>query len=127
NLCLPNESPKRCNREFSWEIVDRPVVASLLKVFEHDFKNSRSDLGKKVASGEIDARVTVSPFARDPLIDFIDSAKKSIQLQNQYLKDEEMNEALVRAARRGVRVEVQIASFCSFGKPSENDRSRVEE
>jgi phosphatidylserine/phosphatidylglycerophosphate/cardiolipin synthase-like enzyme len=126
NLCLAGSDTPRCNRDFSWEIFDGSIVDSLRMVFEHDARDSTVDLGEVIRAGELDPRLTVSPYARRDLIDLIDGAKTSITLQNQYLKDFPMNDALIRAARRGVKVRVQVSSFCAFGKPSDKERPKIE-
>ena len=66
---------------------------------------------------EAAAKLTVGPLSLDSLVTFIRSARESIQLENQYLKDPALNGALVDAAKRGVHVSVMVASACSFGRP----------
>jgi phosphatidylserine/phosphatidylglycerophosphate/cardiolipin synthase-like enzyme len=46
-----------------------------------------------------------------------------VEVENQYLKEEAVNEALKRAAFRGVEVKVTLASLCAFGKPKDKPRA----
>src|SRR5208283_1682371 len=57
---------------------------------------------------------------------FIDSANTSIDIETQYLKDPDLNEAIVRAAKKGVKVNVTVASVCAFGKPSTSEAAATQ-
>jgi cardiolipin synthase len=118
NLCDLPLAPSRCNRDYSVVTTDTKVIKTLGKVFDNDVKGIAYDL--KTILGDMD-RVTASPYSMQPLIDFINSAKKSIQLQNQYLNDPTLNQALIDAAGRGVKVFVQVASVTAFGKLNPDD------
>jgi phosphatidylserine/phosphatidylglycerophosphate/cardiolipin synthase-like enzyme len=51
------------------------------------------------------------------MVAFIRSAKSSIMIQNQYLHEKNINQALIDAAHAGVKVYVNVASLCAFGPP----------
>jgi phosphatidylserine/phosphatidylglycerophosphate/cardiolipin synthase-like enzyme len=118
NLCEKSENPPICNRDYTVVSRDPNVVRAIQTLVRADTANVPSNIPAVVASAG--NRITVSPFSLDPLVAFIDSARKSVQLENQYLKNPELNAAIVRAARRGVKVFVMVSSACSFGRPDEN-------
>lgn len=124
NLCNENQNPSKCNRDFSF-VSRRPfVVDALGTIFEHDLKGERYDLWN-LMSKRFQEKVTVSPFSEKPLVEFIDDARHSVELENQYLKEEAVNAALARAAGRGVSVKVTLASLCAFGKPTDKQRENL--
>ncbi len=113
NLCVIEDKPGTCNRDYSYVTRDDDVISGLSKIFEQDlnkihFKNDRPELAGKM---------TVSPFTKAPLISFIESATQHLQVENQYMKDPDVNGALMAAAKRGVNVEMTLASDCSFSAP----------
>jgi phosphatidylserine/phosphatidylglycerophosphate/cardiolipin synthase-like enzyme len=116
SFCDEAESPTVCNRDYSIVSRDPDVVKTIQKVFDADVAGRSIDMAAVLRTPEA-RRVTISPLSLDPIVAFIDSARKTIQLQNQYLKDPEYNAALVRAAKRGVKVFVMVASACAFGRP----------
>jgi len=116
SFCDEAENPTVCNRDFSVVSRDPDVVKTVQKVFDADVAGRSVDVAEILRTPEA-RRVTISPLSLDPIVAFIDSARKSIQLQNQYLKNPDYNAALVRAARRGVKVFVMVASACAFGRP----------
>jgi phosphatidylserine/phosphatidylglycerophosphate/cardiolipin synthase-like enzyme len=118
NLCDKSENPAVCNRDYTVVSRDPVVVRAIQAIVKADTENQVSDIPAIVNSTA--GRISVSPFSLDPLVRFIDSAKKTVQLENQYLKNPEMNAAIVRAARRGVKVFIMVASACAFGRPDEN-------
>ena len=71
--------------------------------------------------------LTISPFSFEPLSAFILSAKKSITIENQYLNDKRFNSAIVEAAKRGVKINITLASACSFGKPDFSTANKLSE
>jgi cardiolipin synthase len=92
-------------------------------VFQHDLSFEPYDLSSIIGS---ETRITASPLSMTPLMNFIDSAKKSIQLENQYLQDPTMNAHLIAAAHRGVKVFVMVASVTAFGRLSAtSDASQI--
>ena len=92
------------------------MVKVLSTVFENDLKGSSYNL-EAILNSSNAQKLTISPFSLAPLVQFINSAKKTIQIQNQYLKDPTMNAAIMKAAKRGVNVYVMVSSACSFGRP----------
>ena len=115
NLCDIQQGVGRCNRDYTVITQDKDVVKSLAAVFEEDLKGSKYDLQSLVKS-QLSPKVTVSPYARDQLQDFILSAKKSVWIQTQYLKDIELNQTIRKAASKGVKVTVNVGSPCSFSR-----------
>ncbi len=126
NLCTESADPSKCNRDYSYVIRRRRFVRALLRVFEMDILSTRYDLIETLRPGPA-KRITVSPLSLQPLIDFIKSAKKSIRIENQYLKDADLNQAIIDQAKAGVHVEVSLASLCAFSKPKANDRKKAQE
>ena len=124
NLNLGNGNPDKCNRDFSVVTRDSEVLLTLSRIFEGDLARRPYDL-KALLQGSVADKLTVSPLSLEPLIKFIASAKNSIRVQNQYLKEPALNDALMQAARRGVHVEIVTASACSFGHPSSSDINSV--
>lgn len=120
NLCDAAESPARCDRDFSFVIRNSAATSLLGQVFDGDLRGVSYDLKGMLAATEVQA-VTVSPWSLAPLIAFIGTAKRTIRLENQYLKEPALNQALVDAAQRGVHVEITLASACAFGHPSAAD------
>jgi phosphatidylserine/phosphatidylglycerophosphate/cardiolipin synthase-like enzyme len=118
SFCDASENPRVCNRDYSVVTRDPAVVAALRRIFEADLKGRRINIEAELqrTGGQ---RLTVSPHSLSPLVAFIDSARSTIQIQNQYLKDPVFNAAIVRAARRGVKVFVMVASACVFGPPDQ--------
>jgi phosphatidylserine/phosphatidylglycerophosphate/cardiolipin synthase-like enzyme len=124
SLCDLAENPSRCDRDFSYVTFDDKNVKTLTAVFERDLMQSKYDLDALLKS-DGNTALTVSPLALKPIVNLIASAKKSIILENQYLKEKEMNQALIDAAKRGVDVQILTASVCSFGAPKEQDKKET--
>lgn len=124
SLCEEDSLPTKCNRDYSFVIEEPSLVRSLQAVAEKDRLSKTYDL-KGVLSDEARNDLTIGPFALEPLVAFINSAQRSIRLQNQYLKEPSINDALVSAAKRGVKIELTVASACSFGAPSASDTNKV--
>ncbi len=120
NLCNQKQNPVKCNRDYSVVLRDNDVSAALEKIFVNDLAAKRYDLAA-ILDDKVKNKITVSPLSLEPTLAFIKTAKKSIKIQNQYLKETNMNKALTEAAKNGVKVEIMVASLCSFGKPSERD------
>ncbi|NDF14174.1 hypothetical protein EB061_02485 [bacterium] len=125
SLCDVGENPSVCNRDYTLVTRDPAVVASLKRIFEADLKGRKINLEAELQAARAQ-RLTVSPLSLAPLVAFIDSAKETVQIQNQYLKDPVLNAAIVRAARRRnpkggyVKVFVMVGSACVFGPPDQN-------
>lgn len=122
SFCNLKYDPERCNRDYTMVTSVPEVVRTLAAVFERDLKGKSYDLADLLAKVG-SPKVTVSPRSIDQLITFIKSAKKSIRIQAQYLKEPRINEALQSMAKK-VRVMVNAASPCSFGKPSDSDKKK---
>ncbi|MGZ3693612.1 MAG: phospholipase D-like domain-containing protein [Bdellovibrionota bacterium] len=120
NLCDLEFDPKTCNRDYTYVTDDADIVTSLQKVVDKDVIGKAYDVGSVIVRGA-DKKVTVGPNSLDPIVTFIKSAQSKIQIENQYLKEPTINEALIAAAKSGVDVQVTVASECSFGKPSPSE------
>ncbi len=105
-----------CNRDYTVLSSDPNVVSSLYSIFELDFKGNAYDLPTILKSNSAQ-KITVSPYSLNPIVMFIRTAKKSILIENQYLKNSVMNDELMAASKRGVKVFIVVSSTCSFGKP----------
>ncbi len=114
----------RCNRDYSLVSNESVVVSTLRDIFEADLEGKRYNLAAVIPSS-LQSDLTVSPNSAEEIIGFIDGAKKSIELQTQYLKAPDINQALIKAAKRGVKVSLMLSSLCAFGsaKPSEIQRA----
>ena len=124
NLCNHGSKPGHCNRDFTY-VSRLPFVAEgLSAIFEKDLAG-KSYLLNETVSARFRRKITVSPDSLAPLVEFIQSAKNSIEIENQYLKDPILNQALIAAARRGVVVSVVLSSLCSFGKPKERQKQEA--
>lgn len=128
NLCNQNQKPSTCNRDFSYVTRDKDVIAGLKNVFESDLTQKRYDLKELLTSNpDLAAKMTVSPYSLEPLVQFVNSAQASLKIQNQYLKETGWNNAIIDAAKRGVKVEMMLTSACSFGPPSETEKRKLSE
>lgn len=116
NLCDLTESPSRCNRDFSIVSTDPKVITEVEQVFSNDLNGVTYNLNT-ILQNVSPSRLTVSPYSMSPLVAFIASAKKTIQIENQYLKDPTLNQALIDAAKkRKVSVFVMTESVSGFAK-----------
>jgi len=118
SLCHLQANPARCNRDYSVIISQPGLVVILNAVFEKDVLAKAYDLKSLLASFPGAAQLTVSPLSLAPLLAFIRSARTSLIIQNQYLHEPNINSALREVAKRGVKVSINIASPCAFGRPS---------
>jgi phosphatidylserine/phosphatidylglycerophosphate/cardiolipin synthase-like enzyme len=120
NLCLASESETTCNRDYSYIDDDSTTVATIEAIFSADLADNAYDVRTLIPSSLANV-LTVSPYSLQPLVDFVNSAQTSIDLETQYLKEPTINSALEAAAARGVHVNVTTASVCAFGRPSSYD------
>ena len=130
NLCDPKQHLTRCDRDYSYVTRDPDIVSTLVKVIEADLKGERYDLAA-LLSPKVSEKLTVSPFpkspiSRHPLVEFIQSSHSSIDVQNQYLKEPEINAALEAASMSNRSTRVMVASSCSFGRPSATEQKKWE-
>lgn len=123
SLCA-NTGTKVCNRDFTLAISNRQTVGHLGTIFELDWLSIPYSIPKSIPQTAF-RTLTISPFSMISLLNFIESARSSIEIEQQYLKDPQMNEALYQAALRGVKVRILVASFCSFGPPSETEAQKA--
>lgn len=125
-LCDKRDSPATCNRDYSLLTQDLLVLLAVESVFQRDLIGKTYDV-RTYLTGLLANRLTISPYSLNPLLAFIRSARKTIQIENQYLKDPDFNGALMDASERGVKVFVMVASLCSFGKPEEpKDHAKIQ-
>lgn len=117
SLCSLDADPAVCDRDYSYVTDDADLIRSMQRVFEKDLIGKKYDI-ESVLSEEAAKRLTISPISLEPITAFIGSAQETLLIQNQYLKDKTLNDAIMAAAKRGVRVEVMEASPCSFSPPS---------
>ncbi|MBI4406139.1 MAG: hypothetical protein HY537_18415 [Deltaproteobacteria bacterium] len=116
NLCDLEFSPGRCNRDYTYLTDDPKIVTSLKAVIERDLMGQPYEV-ESVVEEEAKDQITIGPDSLKPLLAFIHSAEESIIIQNQYLKEPNINAALMEASRKGIDVKVMVASACAFGKP----------
>lgn len=126
NLCDSQLAPDRCNRDYSIVSDDLEVNSLLNSIFEKDLEGRQYDLSEFITP-DLSNKITVSPVSLKNILNFIRSAKSSIQVQNQYLNEPEINQALIAAAGRRVKVDITVASFCSFGRPSPSKNQKYTE
>ncbi len=124
SICDLNNGASKCNRDYSVVMDEQNKVQTLAKIFENDLKGKPYDL-TKILSDLPDHSLTASPYSMEPLVQFIGSAQKTIQIQNQYLKDPTLNAAIMEAGRRGVKIQVMVSSICSFGRASTNEMAKT--
>jgi len=124
NLCNLSQKPEKCNRDFSVVSRDSKIISFLATIFDNDVKAASYDLAG-LFDDILSAELTVSPLSLDPLVNLIKSAKVSIDLENQYLKEPTINAALIERASHGVKVNMTIASACSFGRPTAHDKLQI--
>lgn len=117
--------PSNCNRDYSYVTKNKKVIEFLKSVLEKDISGDRWNMKSDIANGH--PAVTVSPYLRPRLVSLIRSAKKSITVQNQYLEEPEVNQALVDKAQEGVEVKVMVSDFCNFGKPAASKKKKSQE
>ncbi len=85
------------NREYG--IIDRnPAdIAEIVKVFNADWNRTKPDLSN--------ARLIWSPVnSRSKTLEMIDSAKETLDIEEEELLDDEIEDHLIQAVRRGVKV-----------------------
>jgi phosphatidylserine/phosphatidylglycerophosphate/cardiolipin synthase-like enzyme len=125
SICDIASSAQVCNRDFSVVTDDLSEISSLRAVFESDLKGSPYDLGSIVQSLK-PGSLTISPYSMDPLVSFINGSKRTLQIENQYLKDPTLNQAVFNAGLRGVHVEVMVEDLCHFGWPTDHERAKLQ-
>jgi phosphatidylserine/phosphatidylglycerophosphate/cardiolipin synthase-like enzyme len=124
NLCNLIQQPDKCNRDFTVVTRDPEIISFLSTTFENDVKQVSYDLAG-LFNNSLSRKVTVSPLSLEPLIALIKSATVSIDMENQYLKEPTLNAAIQERAAHGVRVNIVMASTCSFGRPTDHEKQAV--
>jgi phosphatidylserine/phosphatidylglycerophosphate/cardiolipin synthase-like enzyme len=123
NLCI--DGATKCDRDFTLIYDDATVYGTLQSIFDADLKGVSYDV-RSLIPASLQDTLTVSPDSLTPIVNFINSAKESIDLEAQYLKEPHLNAALEAAANRGVRVSVTVASACAFGKPAASAAAEIQ-
>lgn len=116
SFCDKSQNARACNRDYTLFTQDPVAVRVLGVIFEHDLTGQPYDL-QRIVSSPMAQRLTISPFSKDPIVGAINNAKRSILIQNQYLFETNLNQALIDAAKRGVKVFVNVSSVCYFRRP----------
>jgi phosphatidylserine/phosphatidylglycerophosphate/cardiolipin synthase-like enzyme len=125
NMCIESEHPTQCDRDFSVIEDDQTVISTLENIFETDLKGVSYNVQSLIPASLADI-LTVSPVALQPLLDLVHSAKKSIVIETQYLKDPTFNAALVEMSKKpGMSVSVTTSSFCYFDPPSSSETNET--
>ncbi len=126
SLCSVSDDSSRCNRDYSVIIDEKASLNVLNKVFSADFAGRPAKMDQ-ILSDNPGHQLTISPYAHDTILKLVRSAKSSIALQAQYLKEPELNEELARAALRGVKVQATLASACSFARIDDAGADKLRE
>lgn len=67
------------------------------------------------------ASVSISPVARDSLLQLLSMAKKEIWIGSQYLSNSLVNQKLLELAKtKKIKINLLLSDFCYFGRPSES-------
>jgi phosphatidylserine/phosphatidylglycerophosphate/cardiolipin synthase-like enzyme len=118
----------KCNRDFSFVTRNRAEVRKLARIFEADLRGERYAL-KRESLDRGPRTITVSPYSSEPLVGFLRSAKRRIQIANQYLRENSLQDALIQASQRGVKVEATVSALCAFTSrltKKQADKAKVE-
>ena len=100
-------------RDFGLIVHDPTVINEVINVFEQDWQNSTSQQGLTPALSAV--HLVWSPVnSLAKLVNLISSAKKSLVVQVENLGAEQIQAALIAAAKRGVAVRV-VVPMCSKG------------
>lgn len=121
SLCAPVST--KCNRDFSYLTKNAEIIRYLRGILERDMKGERWEFKKVISQSP--PSLTISPESAPRIVSLIRSAKKSIWVQNQYLEDPAINNALIDKAQQGLDVHVQVSAFCSFGMPSDAKKLKI--
>jgi phosphatidylserine/phosphatidylglycerophosphate/cardiolipin synthase-like enzyme len=99
-------------RDYGVVTQDPSIVAAVAQVFETDWANAGNDAGD--SPGVSDPRLVLSPVnSESRLQELIGSAKRELIVTVENLGDPVIQEALIRAARRGVAVRL-IVPMCGL-------------
>jgi phosphatidylserine/phosphatidylglycerophosphate/cardiolipin synthase-like enzyme len=89
------------SRDFAIVTTDHSDVAAIEQVFGADWTNSGAP-----QTGPPGTNLVWSPGAEAPILDLIESAQRSLLIENEEMDDSDVADALEAAVRRGVEVEV---------------------
>ena len=120
SLCDLTQNPGHCDRDYSFVDEDVDVLNALEQIVDHDVIGKSYDLSS-ILSGTVAQKLTVSPLSLAPIVQFVKSAKSTLDVANQYLDQTDWNNALEAAAKNGVKVNVQVSSECWYGKPTASE------
>lgn len=99
------------NREYGVVDTDPADVAALDAIFQADWDHTTPTLD--------DPHLVVSPInARAALLGLIDGARTALEVEDEEMVDAQSEDALIAAARRGVRVEVVLPAPAVGATPS---------
>lgn len=109
-------STRTTNRDYGIIDTDAVDVAEVAAIFQADWDRGVPHLS--------DPNLIVSPVnARAKLLDLISSARVSLEIEDEEMLDPRSEDALIAAARRGVRVDVVLPA--PGGAPSTDDSARL--
>jgi cardiolipin synthase A/B len=89
------------SRDFAVVTTEHADVAAIEQAFGHDWTNSGPP-----QPGPPGTNLVWSPGAEAPILSLIESAQRSLLIENEEMDDSDISDALEAAARRGVDVEV---------------------
>jgi len=125
SLCDMAEHPDVCNRDYS-DVENAPsIIRSFETIFNNDLLAQPYDVMAILTKNGTQNKLTVSPDSMAPLVAFIRSAKKSLEIENQYVTDATLVNELVAAAKRGVKVTLMVSSLCRGADPTTSDVNAV--
>lgn len=97
------------SRDFAVFTTDRSDIGAIEQTFESDWTSAGSP-----EPGPHGTNLVWSPGAEVPIVDLIDSAKRSLLVENEEMDDPAIASALEAAALRGVEVEVVMTYSSSW-------------
>jgi len=137
NLCDLSEptEPSNCNRDYSYITRDPSVLKAMLAIFEADLAGERPNIPLILKETKTGKKLTISPYSYLPLVDLINSAKHSIQIQTQYLKSDSFLNALISKARtektqrtpQPFVFQILLSDPCHFSKLSKKEKKKLKE
>ena len=106
------------NREFGLIDYNTTDAAEIAKAFEADWNRTSPSLS--------DPNLIWSPTnSRDRIISLIDSAEKSLEIENEEMQDREVEDRLISAAKRGVAVQVVMSPSTTKTDPNAPGLERI--
>ena len=106
------------NREFGLIDYNTTDASEIAKAFEADWNRTSPSLS--------DPNLIWSPTnSRDRIIGLLDSAEKSLEIENEEMQDREVEDRLISAAKRGVNVEIVMSPSTSKPDPNAPGLDRI--